>query len=142
MGKNQIYNSFLDKRRESKELIVDTERTRNRLRRFRLVRERLLRDRGGDPTQAQQILADNAAALCTKSEDMIVAMINEEPLNLGELNSTINSLRRLLETLGIERVPKDVTTLANYLEKRQQTATPSTNGSQAPIFEGVAHEHH
>jgi len=142
MGKNQIYNAFLDKRRESKELIVDTERTRNRLRRFRLVRERLLRDRGGDPTQAQQILADNAAALCTKSEDMIVAMINEEPLNLGELNSTINSLRRLLETLGIERVPKDVTTLANYLEKRQQTATPSTNGSQAPILEGIAREHH
>jgi hypothetical protein len=142
MGKNQIYNSFLDRRRESKELIVDTERTRNRLRRFRLVRERLLRDRGGDPTQAQQILADNAAALCTKCEDMIIDLINDRPIDLGALNGTINSLRRLLETLGIERVPKDVTTLANYLEKRQQTATPSTNGSQASILEGIAREHH
>ena len=142
MGKNQIYNAFLDKRRESKELIVDTERTRNRLRRFRVVRERLLKDRGGDPTQAQQILADNAAALCTKCEDMIIDLINDRPIDLSALNGTINSLRRLLETLGIERVPKDVTTLANYLEKRQQTATPSTNGSQAPILEGIAREHH
>ena len=142
MGKNQIYNAFLDKRRASKELIVDTERTRNRLRRFRVVRERLLKDRGGDPTQAQQILADNAAALCTKCEDMIVDLINDRPIDLGSLNGTINSLRRLLETLGIERVPRDVTSLADYLEKRQQTATPSTNGSQAPILEGIAREHH
>jgi hypothetical protein len=34
----------------------------------------------------------------------------------------MNTLRRLLETLGIERRPRDITTLENYIAERAKQA--------------------
>ena len=132
--------AFLDRNRDlPTELDVTKAATKRRVARFRRVREQLLTDRGGDPTEAQRILADNAAGLAMRCEEMLVDLLNGSPtLDLAHLNSTVNSLRRLLETLGIQRVPRDITTLASYLEKRQQPIVqePSTNESQAPVIEG------
>jgi hypothetical protein len=106
------------------------EATSRRLEHYQNVRTRLLKDRGGAPTQAQKILADNAAALCVKLEDEVGAMLDGQQVNIPELNTTMNTLRRLLETLGIERVPRDITTLSEYLAKRQQQPA-IINGSLA-----------
>jgi hypothetical protein len=38
-------------------------------------------------------------------------------LEIGLVTTAVNSLRRVLETLGIERKPKDVTTIEQYLAK-------------------------
>ena len=91
------------------------------------MRGQLLADRGGEPTQAQQILADNAASLAVWLEEQIAAMFDGEPTNISELNGSMNTLRRLLETLGIERQPRDITTLENYLAER---ARQTVNGSR------------
>jgi hypothetical protein len=98
--------------------------TARRLRRFRRVRQQLLTDRGGDPTEAQQILADNAAALAMRCEEAITHSIHGTAVvDIGAFNSMVNTLRRLLESLGIDRVPRDITTLAEYMVKRNQQQT-------------------
>ena len=113
---------------ESGKRSLDAEATARRLRHFRRMRGQLLTDRGGEPTQAQQILADNAAALATKLEEQIAEMFDGHPVNVGELCTMMNCLRRLLETLGIERRPRDITTLENYIAERSKQAA---NGNLA-----------
>jgi hypothetical protein len=109
--------------------LPEAEATARRLRRFRRVRAQLIADRGNDPTQAQEILADNAAALAIRLEAEVAKMMQGRMVDVGELNTSMNTLRRLLETLGIERQPRDITTLSEYLAKRQQPA--AINGSLA-----------
>jgi hypothetical protein len=107
---------------------LEAEATARRLRRFRRVRGQLLADRGGEPTQAQEILADNAAGLAIRLEEQITAMFDGQPINVSELNGSMNTLRRLLETLGIERQPRDITTLESYLAERSRQ---TVNGNVA-----------
>ena len=64
--------AFLDRNRDlPTELDVTKAATKRRVARFRRVREQLLTDRGGDPTEAQRILADNAAGLAMRCEEML-----------------------------------------------------------------------
>jgi hypothetical protein len=92
------------------------------------VRRQLITDQGNDPTEAQRVLAKNAAGLAVWCEDQVAALVRNEPVDVGELSTVINSLRRVLETLGIQRAPRDITKLADYLAKREQSA-PVINGS-------------
>jgi hypothetical protein len=98
---------------------VDAKQTASRLRRFKTVKSQLLRDRGNDPTQAQITLADNAAALAVWLEEQIADHTSgARELGIGPVTTAVNSLRRVLETLGIERKAKDVTpTLSEYIAK-------------------------
>jgi hypothetical protein len=100
-----------------KDRSVDAKQTASRLRRFKTVKSQLLRDRGNDPTQAQITLADNAAGLAVWLEEQIADMTGGKDLDIGSVTTAVNSLRRVLETLGIERKPKDVTTIEQYLAK-------------------------
>jgi hypothetical protein len=99
---------------------------RQRIRRFERVRRQLLTDQGGDPTEAQSAIAKNAAGLAIWCEDQLRELLDKKPVNIIELASVMNSLRRMLETLGIQRAPRDVTKLADYLAKREQ---PVINGN-------------
>jgi hypothetical protein len=103
--------------------------TASRLRRYQRVRRQLIADRGGEPTQAQQILADNASALAIRLEDEVAAMLDGHEVDMGALNTTVNTLRRLLETLGIERQARDITSLSQYLS---QHAGKIVNGDARP----------
>jgi hypothetical protein len=104
-----------------------------RLMRFRRVRKALLKDQTDDPTEAQQILATDAAGLAVWVEEQIVVLSDRklEHADINQLNATINTLRRLLETLGIQRVHmKDITpTLSEYLKQKPQPQPPTINGS-------------
>jgi hypothetical protein len=105
---------------------VEAKATAARLRRFKTVKSQLLRDRGNDPTQAQITLADNAAGLAVWLEEQIAGMTNGKDLDIGPVTTAVNSLRRVLETLGIERKPKDVTTIEQYLAQHKHTNGAAT----------------
>jgi hypothetical protein len=92
---------------------------RARIRRFERVRRQLIADQGDDPTEAQSTIAKNAAGLAIWCEDQVAKLINNKPINIAELSTVMNTLRRMLETLGIQRAPRDVTKLADYLSKRE-----------------------
>jgi hypothetical protein len=124
---------FLPGRRntEKSSLPANPEATRARIRRCHSIEKQLLTDMGGDPTQAQKILARNIAGLCVWCEETINTMINGQEFKIAELSATINTLNRSLQTFGINRVPRDITpTLAQYIAKRPQ------------MINGKADEHH
>jgi len=109
-------------------LPADPEATRKRLRRCKAFRNELLKDRGGDPTRAQIMLADNAAGLAVWLEEQLQAIMQGAEFKISELTASMNTLSKLLGTLGINRVPKDVTTIENYIENIARRA----NGSAPP----------
>jgi hypothetical protein len=111
-----------ERRQESAEV------TARRLRRFRSVKKALISDLGGDPSKAQEVLAHNAAALAMVCEEKVDTLVAGRAVEIGELSTLMNTLRRQLETLGIERKPKDVTSLARYLEERRSSGV-TINGT-------------
>jgi hypothetical protein len=106
------------------------EATAARLRRFRKVRNALVSDLGGDPSKAQEVIAHNAAALAIWCEETVEELARGGKVNIAELSTVMNTLRRQLETLGIERKPKDITTLARYLEERSSPKTINGTATQ------------
>jgi hypothetical protein len=102
------------------------------LARFRRTRKALLKDAAGDdPTTAQCALADSAAALITWLEQQVLEMAEGKDVDISKLNGSINTMRRSLETLGIERRAKDVTpSLHDYLAKRPVTIDVDTDTKQ------------
>jgi hypothetical protein len=109
-------------------LPANPEATRARVRRCHSIEKQLLTDMGGDPTQAQKILARNIAGLCVWCEETINTMINGQEFKIAELSTTINTLNRSLQTFGINRVPRDITpTLAQYIAKRPQQINGQAN---------------
>jgi hypothetical protein len=102
----------------------DPDATRRRLALYRRVRDQLIADRGGDPTAALEALADSAAALVAYCADQVEQLLRGVPKDMSQLQGSMNTLRRMLETIGIERKPKDVTTLENYLERAKMGVKP------------------
>jgi len=96
---------------------------KERLRRVLRTRNALLRDRGGDPSKAEEILAGYAAALSVWLESKMPEFIlsNERELT-GQITQIGGTLVRTLTTLGIKRIPRDALTLDAYLkEKTRET---------------------
>src|SRR5262249_35276289 len=88
---------------------------------------RIERDLGGDLSTAQAALVlrcANLIALCEHSE---VCLLTGREVSLADYLQAANTLKRLLGTLGLRRVPKDVTppSVAEYfahLAKQTETA--------------------
>jgi hypothetical protein len=79
------------------------------------VARRIERDLGGDLSTAQAALvlrAANLIALCEHSE---VCFLTGRVASLADYLQAANTLKRLLATLGLRRVPKDVSSLSEYL---------------------------
>jgi hypothetical protein len=83
-----------------------------------------LSDLGGDDqaSEAERSIIRRIATLTVELErlEAVFATAGEAtPDQLDLYQRTANSLRRLLEAIGIKRVPRDVTpTLAQYLEQK------------------------
>lgn len=96
--------------------------TASRLRRFHAIKKQLLADRGGDPTAAQSAIAHNAAALTVWLEDQVGLMTDGEKFDISPVTTAMNTLQRMLSTLGINRVPRNITpSLAEYIERHPVT---------------------
>ena len=76
---------------------------------------RVLTDEAGDPTTGQQQLIIRAALLGAMVADMEAHWVNGEKINLGDYVACVNTQRRVLATLGLERRTKDAMTLDQYL---------------------------
>jgi hypothetical protein len=79
---------------------------------------RLSRDiNGGDLSEAQQELVKRASVLATLLEHFEARFLIGERVSVSEYVELLNAQRRILSTLGIRRVPRDVTpSLNQYLE--------------------------
>ena len=93
-------------------------------RRFRDLLNLHIADLGGEEaiTEAERAILRRAAALMTELERMEVEFAKAEgadPDSLDLYSRTAGNLRRLLEAVGLQRRPKDVTpSLASYVEGR------------------------
>ena len=69
----------------------------------------LISDIGGDPSEAQSLIARRAATLAVWCEQEEAVLASGKPLNIGEYATATNTLRRLLLDLGLERRMRDIT---------------------------------
>lgn len=88
-------------------------------RRYREILAALVSDMGGDPSEAQEQIARRAASLAIWCEDQDAAAANGQPLAIAAYTTASNTLRRLLESLGLERKLRNVTpSLAEYAARK------------------------
>lgn len=80
-------------------------------RRYRDLTATLASDSGGrdNLTEAQFQLIRSAAGLVVLREALDAKALNGEEIDTGDYCRISNSLRRLLSTVGLDRVPRDVT---------------------------------
>ena len=91
-------------------------------RRYRDLVAEFTSDIGGDPSEAQKQLIRRAASLSTWCEAQEVNLANGEEVDIGPLTTAANSLRRILQDIGFERRPRDVTpTLDQYLAQSAES---------------------
>ncbi|WP_293875879.1 hypothetical protein [Sphingomonas sp. UBA978] len=88
-------------------------------RRYREILTQLVSDIGGEPSEAQGQIARRAAMLAIWCEQQDAAAGLGTPIDVKAYTTASNTLRRLLETLGIERRARNITpTLSEYAARR------------------------
>jgi len=87
----------------------------------------LERDVGGDPTTAQRQLIVRAALTAAMLEDLEARWLQGAAIDPAVHATLSNRLRRLLVTIGLERVPKTVPSLAEYLKQLEHDGGPANN---------------
>lgn len=95
-------------------------------RRFRDVYGDLVAHLGGSDyaTEPQKHLARRAAALVVWAEMAESKLATDGDLNIQNYTTTANTLRRLLQDIGLQRVARDVTTqLGTLLEQAANSPT-------------------
>jgi hypothetical protein len=88
------------------------------VRRFRDLVETMTFDLGGADllSEFQRQLIRRAAALSVMAESVEADLVRDRPFAIVDYGTACDRLRRLCETLAIERKPRDVTpTLGQYL---------------------------
>jgi hypothetical protein len=80
-------------------------------RRYREIGALLASDMGGHDTltEAQKQLVRSAAGLVVLRERLDVKAVNGEKIDAGQYCKISNTLRRVLTTCGLKRVPLDIT---------------------------------
>jgi hypothetical protein len=113
------------------------------VRRYRDVVSLLLSDQGGEEnvSQARKILASKAACLAIELErrTAVIAETGEATnAQIEVYGRTANTLRRLLQTLGLERRMKPVQSLGEYLAERYpvEDITPSVESEEQESADG------
>ena len=93
-------------------------------RRLRDIRDAIASDLGGDDqlSEAQLQLIRRAATLAIHCEQMESDMARGDSADMNEYATMTNVLRRVLTTIGLKRVPKDITTLAEYVKTKAEAA--------------------
>jgi hypothetical protein len=98
-----------------------------RLRRVTRMRNLLIKDLGGDPSRAQMLLATNAATFAIWLADNAERMLSSAGVEAREYVNVASALARTLQTLGIERKPRDVLTLDRYLKEKVDDSAGDTS---------------
>jgi hypothetical protein len=88
-------------------------------RRFRDIIDAVTSDLGGADllSEGQRQLIRRAAALSIMCESVEADLVRDLPFDIANYLAGTNTFRRVIETLGLRRVPKDATTLRDYIGK-------------------------
>jgi hypothetical protein len=78
----------------------------------------LTRDLGGDLSTAQRALVVRAATLMALCEHSEVLLLTGREVPLGDYLGAANTLKRLLQALGLRRVPRDIEPIDQYLARK------------------------
>ncbi|TIL70370.1 MAG: hypothetical protein E5Y59_02980 [Mesorhizobium sp.] len=79
-------------------------------RRIRELLSELIKDMGGDPSSPKLVIAKRAAVLAAWCECAEAKLAKDDTaLDIGTYTTAINTLRRLLTDIGLERKAKDIT---------------------------------
>jgi hypothetical protein len=90
-------------------------------RRWRDIAQALTADIGGDPSEAQSLIARRAATLGVWCEQSEAALAGGGDLDIVAFTTATNALRRLLVDLGLERRARDITpSLQDYLAAKAE----------------------
>lgn len=92
----------------------DCDARRTPLRRVHALARQLARDMGDDLSAAQQQLVQRAATLAALCEDAEAKLLLGENASVADFLQMANTQRRMLQALGLRRVPKDVTNPIDY----------------------------
>lgn len=93
--------------------------------------DQMTADAGGDPTTAQRLLIERAALAAVMTEHEEARFLSGAAV-APEVHATLsNSLRRLLEAVGLQRVPKDAMSLDQYLASTEHHGNRQVNGQAA-----------
>ena len=109
--------------------LAGVDRRSSDARRYRDVVRAIVSDLGGDDvlSEAQRQIASKAAFLALRLEMMQCQSLAGGEIDLPLFGALADRLRRLLETLGLQRVPREVETLESYLSaKSRQRASVAT----------------
>ncbi|TIL43415.1 hypothetical protein [Mesorhizobium sp.] len=106
-----------------KELLPGVDGRSVAMRRYKEILGQLVRDMGGDPSEAKSIIAKRSATLAVWCEQVEANLANGGNIDIGEFTTATNALRRLLTDIGLERKARDITpTLSQYLAQKHGEA--------------------
>ena len=88
------------------------------LRKLQTIARQLSRDLGDDLSTAQRALVLRSAMLMAICEHSEVLLLTGGSVPLNDYLGAANTLKRLLQVLGIKRVPREVETLSSYLARK------------------------
>jgi hypothetical protein len=103
--------------------------------RYEMIRAAVLSDMGGaeNTSEVQRQLISKFATLALQLEVLESAAIEGTQIDLDLFGRCAGHLRRIAETLGLRRVPRDVPTLQEHLAnlEREQAAAAGEEASAA-----------
>lgn len=93
-------------------------------RRFAELYHQGVSDLGGDLSMAQDAILQMAVTLTVECQMAQVRLVSDEPFDAVKFSTNANAARRLYETLGIKRTPRDITdgSLDDYLASKANEA--------------------
>jgi hypothetical protein len=108
----------------------DLDARRTPTRRVHELARRLARDLGGDLSVAKQALVLRVATLICLCEHSEVCLLTGREVSIPDYLQAANTLKRLLQALGLERVAKSVTDLETFLETRERAKRITAESSE------------
>ena len=91
-------------------------------RRYRELVANMSSDLGGEVSTCKAAIVCRAASLMTWCEQQEAEHANSGKLDIQVYTTAVNSLRRLLADLGLERVARDVPDLQTWIARRETRA--------------------
>jgi hypothetical protein len=95
------------------------------VRRYREILNQLISDMGGDPSEAQSLIARRAATIAVWCEETESTLANGGAIDISEFTTATNALRRLLSDIGLDRRARDVSPTIQEIIARHAAAEPA-----------------
>jgi hypothetical protein len=84
----------------------------------------VIQDAGGESeiSAVQRELIETFASIAIRVQDMSARSLAGQQVDLGELSLAASTLTRLASRIGVHRVARNITTLADYLQQQTDQA--------------------